>query len=145
MSWLNGERQSVSQAGGVGADTGATGFTVGQREDYPTIGWQGLIAEVLVYDRVLPEEDLAVLHQHLTARYRLDAPATRTIEKPTAETDAADKTYLTQLYWLAFSRPPRADEYEPLLHHIHLTGDRRSGLEDITWAVLNSKEFLFQH
>ena len=39
--WLNGERQSVTQLGAVGEDTGTHGFTVGNREDYPGFGWNG--------------------------------------------------------------------------------------------------------
>ena len=31
--------------------TGATGFTIGFREDYPAGGWKGDICEVLVYDQ----------------------------------------------------------------------------------------------
>ncbi len=52
---------------------------------------------------------------------------------------------ITQLYLRALCRPPSTDEMQTALAHVAATEDERLALEDIGWAVLNSKEFLFQH
>jgi len=45
----------------------------------------------------------------------------------------------------ALSRPPSSEEMQATVTHIGASESRRFGLEDVGWAVLNSKEFLFQH
>ena len=54
---------------------------------------------------------------------------------------------LAELYWTAINRPPTTEEQEVLLQHIadRPGNERRGALEDISWALLNSKEFLFRH
>ena len=143
--WLNGQRQTVTQPGGVGADAGAAGFTIGNREDHPDFGWNGLIGEVLVYDRVLTDEELVELNRQLAARYAVDSPATPLLDPPTPATDVLDRAFLIELYLAAFSREPSADEVDLALRHLRTLNDRREGLGDVLWAVLNSREFLFQH
>ena len=66
-------------------------------------------------------------------------------EAPTAETDPLDRAFNTELYLSAFSREPAADEVDLALRHFHTLSDRREGLADMIWAVLNSKAFLFLH
>ncbi len=143
--WLNGQPQVVTQPGGVGPDSGSVGFTIGNREDHPQFGWQGRISEVLVYDRILTNEELADLSRQLAARYSVDSPATPLIDPPTAESDVLDQAFVTNLYMTAFSREPSPDEVTQIIRHLHSVNDRREGLGDIIWAVLNSREFLFQH
>ncbi|MEI8383640.1 MAG: DUF1549 domain-containing protein [Planctomycetota bacterium] len=143
--WLNGQPQVVTQPGGVGPDSGSVGFTIGNREDHPQFGWQGRISEVLVYDRVLKNEELADLSRQLAARYSVDSPATPLIDLPTAESDVLDQAFVINLYITAFSREPSPDEVTQIIRHLHSVNDRREGLGDIIWAVLNSREFLFQH
>jgi hypothetical protein len=142
---LNGKPLTVSQPGAVGADTGEAGVTIGNREDYPGFGWNGLISEVLVYDRVLAEAELNDLHQQLSARYGIDSEAAPLTDPPTAESQPLDRQFLVDLYLSAFSREPSSEELELALNHLRTLNDRREGLQDIVWAVLNSKEFLFQH
>ncbi len=60
----------------------------------------------------------------------------------------SDETMFNHLYMAALSRPPSKDEVNRLLAVInesnsHLT--RRQAVEDLVWAVLTSKEFLFNH
>ena len=143
--WLNGQRQVVTQAGAVGEDAGAAGFSIGNREDYPGFGWNGLISEVLVYDRVLSDEELTELNRQLAARYSVDSPVTPLIDPPTPETDRLDRPFVTELYLAAYSREPTTEELDVALGHLRTLNDRREGLSDILWAILNSREFLFQH
>ncbi|MEZ6067122.1 MAG: DUF1549 and DUF1553 domain-containing protein [Planctomycetaceae bacterium] len=58
---------------------------------------------------------------------------------------ADDATIVTELYLSAVSREPDTAEMQAALAHISASENRRWALEDIGWAVLNTKEFLFQH
>lgn len=148
---VNGREQPVQQPGAVGPDAGAAGFTIGSREDIPpgAQNWAGELAEILVYDRELSAEELADAGSYLTTKYALQT-AYRSREVATTALDAAaqraaDRAFLAEFYFAAFSRPAAADELDVALRHSDQVGSRREGLEDVCWAVLNSKEFLFQH
>lgn len=53
---------------------------------------------------------------------------------------------IRQLYLLAFSREPLEDEASIALSHIEKCGDdAKRAYEDIVWALINTKEFLFNH
>jgi hypothetical protein len=56
-----------------------------------------------------------------------------------------DEAIIDSLYLVALSRPPAAEELAASKAHIARSSDRRQALEDIGWAILNCKEFLFQH
>ena len=61
---------------------------------------------------------------------------------------AANKTddeIITSLYLSGLSRLPAAEELAASKAHIASQTERRMALEDVGWAILNSKEFLFQH
>ncbi len=68
-----------------------------------------------------------------------------------AQTLANDKTRphevrIRELYLLAFSRPPQAEEMTIALAHINKNEmDPKRAYEDIVWALINTKEFLFNH
>jgi hypothetical protein len=55
-----------------------------------------------------------------------------------------DDEILDEIYLAALCRYPRSGERRALLSHLRAKRDRRSGLEDVLWAVLNSKEFLLR-
>lgn len=57
----------------------------------------------------------------------------------------SDEEIITQFYLSALARNPIAEEIAAAKKHIANNKDRRQALEDVGWAVLNSKEFLFQH
>ncbi len=56
-----------------------------------------------------------------------------------------DLEKISDLYLVALSRKPTRDEAEALLAHIRKKGDPRAAYEDILWALVNTKEFLFNH
>lgn len=49
------------------------------------------------------------------------------------------------LYLAAYSRPATAEEVDRAEKYVADAGDKRAGLEDVYWSVLNSKEFVFHH
>ena len=57
----------------------------------------------------------------------------------------SDAEIVEEIYLWAYSRLPRADERRQLLEYVAGQTDRKTGLEDVLWAVLNTKEFLFNH
>ena len=50
---------------------------------------------------------------------------------------------IDELYLVTLSRSPRPDEIERARHWISMAPSHREGLQDVLWALLNSKEFLF--
>ncbi|HAV60827.1 MAG TPA: hypothetical protein DCY13_00485 [Verrucomicrobiales bacterium] len=61
---------------------------------------------------------------------------------------AAGKTsgeMLDELYWTALARPPSIAENAAFSRHLEQAIDKRAALEDITWAIVNSKEFVMRH
>jgi hypothetical protein len=69
-----------------------------------------------------------------TNRLRQLADSTRTTEQ-----------LVDEIYWTALSRPPTSEERQVGQQLLDDSQDRLSGLQDLAWAVLNSKEFLFRH
>lgn len=56
----------------------------------------------------------------------------------------ADKA-VEELYLAAFARYPTAEERAKAVAYVAARKDARRGLEDVLWALLNSREFLFNH
>jgi hypothetical protein len=56
-----------------------------------------------------------------------------------------DMDVLRELYLATLSRPPEGDEVKAALDHVARGADKRKAWEDVQWALLNSKEFLFRH
>jgi hypothetical protein len=50
-----------------------------------------------------------------------------------------------ELYWTALSRPPSSAEAGASAALIERSADRRAALEDLTWGLVNAKEFLLRH
>jgi hypothetical protein len=57
----------------------------------------------------------------------------------------AEEAAVEDLFWTALSRPPTQEEKTHLVGYITSMADRRSAWEDVTWAVVTSREFLFRH
>jgi Protein of unknown function (DUF1549)/Protein of unknown function (DUF1553) len=56
----------------------------------------------------------------------------------------SNREIMEELYLLTLCRFPSDAEYQALLPRIDRAPDRRNGLEDVLWALLNSKEFLLR-
>lgn len=57
-----------------------------------------------------------------------------------------DRTNISELYLTMFSREPSSEELETATQYVAQRADaRRAAYEDLTWALINSKEFLFNH
>lgn len=66
--------------------------------------------------------------------------------KRLAETIPTNDALVEELYLLALSRFPTADEKQLTVQHLTENRDsRRAAAEDILWAIMNSKEFLYNH
>jgi hypothetical protein len=78
-----------------------------------------------------------------TVRRKLDASENRLARLLAAGTD--DRAILDELYLAALSREPNPTERTAAMEHLRRARDRRAAWEDITWALLNSKEFLLRH
>lgn len=67
------------------------------------------------------------------------------VERAAAEPD--DAQVVQTLFLAALSRPPAPAELETLTAELRAAGPagRRQAIEDLYWAVLTSREFLFQH
>ncbi|QEL17935.1 DUF1549 and DUF1553 domain-containing protein [Limnoglobus roseus] len=50
-----------------------------------------------------------------------------------------------EIYLTVFSRRPTKAERENAVQHLKARSDRRAAIEDLTWALLNSLEFSFNH
>jgi hypothetical protein len=49
-----------------------------------------------------------------------------------------------EIFWTTLSREPSAPERERAIAHLSADPDRRKATEDLFWALLNSKEFVFR-
>ena len=52
---------------------------------------------------------------------------------------------IEELYLRTVSRYPDAEERQTALKLVAKTAEPQRGLEDVFWALLNSKEFLYNH
>jgi Protein of unknown function (DUF1553)/Protein of unknown function (DUF1549) len=57
----------------------------------------------------------------------------------------SDTEILNELFLVSLSRTPTADESKAMLEHVTRSMDKRKAWEDVHWALINSKEFLFRH
>jgi hypothetical protein len=78
-----------------------------------------------------------------TVNDRLRNPANRLgklLDKKLPEKDILNELFLTTL-----TRLPTDSEVKAMLDHVAKATDKRKAWEDVHWALINSKEFLFRH
>jgi hypothetical protein len=56
-----------------------------------------------------------------------------------------DQEILNELYLTALARAPLPAEVNAALGHVNKAADKRKAWEDVLWALLNTREFLFRH
>ena len=58
---------------------------------------------------------------------------------------ADNKSAVEEIYLTCFARYPSAEELKAAVKYLDEAQERQLGLEDVTWSVMNSLEFLFNH
>ena len=61
------------------------------------------------------------------------------------ESEVSDEDAFTELYLTCLSRRPTEQDLANCRTILTAAGNHRAGLEDILWALINSREFLFNH
>ena len=56
----------------------------------------------------------------------------------------SDGQIINEMYWASLTRAPSASELSVMNDHVKRARDRRGGLEDVGWALLNAKEFILR-
>ncbi|OWK40773.1 DUF1549 and DUF1553 domain-containing protein [Fimbriiglobus ruber] len=64
---------------------------------------------------------------------------------PLLSAKTAEKSILEEIYLTALARTPDAEEVKTALAHVAKGQDKRRAWEDVLWAVINTREFLFRH
>jgi hypothetical protein len=78
-----------------------------------------------------------------TVNEKLKNPSNRLGKLLGAKTPEAE--ILNEIYLVTLSRKPDPEETKVALAHVAKTDDKRKAWEDVLWAVLNTREFLFRH
>ena len=61
------------------------------------------------------------------------------------ESDYSPAEIIDELYFRCLARKPTNEERANLMAEIDGQENKRQALEDIFWAILNSREFVFNH
>ena len=59
--------------------------------------------------------------------------------------DRSHADRVTELYHWVYARPPKDHELALIKKHLDASVDMKQAYEDVLWALLNTKEFLFNH
>jgi hypothetical protein len=57
----------------------------------------------------------------------------------------SDEEMLDELFYAALARAPFPEERQKVAAHLAKNTDKRKGWEDVVWALINTREFLFRH
>lgn len=69
----------------------------------------------------------------------------KVIERMMKDDNLSPEAIIDRLYIRCLSRYPTDDEKKSLLVSVNEAASEQQGLEDVFWAVLNSREFVFNH
>ena len=72
----------------------------------------------------------------------LDAPDNRLTHL--LSSGRSNHAMVEELYWAALTRPPASQERDRAVALLEASKDKRQALEDLTWALLNAKEFVLR-
>jgi hypothetical protein len=62
-----------------------------------------------------------------------------------AHSERTNEEIVDELFWTALTRPPTADELRAAVERFAQSEDRFAAAQDLAWALLNAKEFVFRH
>lgn len=62
-----------------------------------------------------------------------------------ANSQRSDAKIVDQLFWTALTRPATEEERRTALARLAASDDRLSAVQDLAWALMNAKEFIFRH
>jgi hypothetical protein len=65
--------------------------------------------------------------------------------KTLIDTNRTPAEIVEEIYLTAYSRSPRPDERTSAISYIELAQDRNKAVQDLLWAILNSREFMYNH
>jgi hypothetical protein len=65
--------------------------------------------------------------------------------KELARSGGSDAEMVEEMFLVTLSRLPEADEARTALDHLRTNPDRESGLADMLWALINTREFILNH
>ncbi len=72
----------------------------------------------------------------------LDAPDNRLARL--LRSGKSNQEIVEEIYWTALTRPPTEKESNRATALLDQSKDKRRALEDVTWALLNAKEFVLR-
>ena len=78
-----------------------------------------------------------------TVNEKVRNPANRLGKLITAK--ATDDDMINDLFFAALARAPFPEEKAKIMEHLAKNTDKRKGWEDVLWALINTREFLFRH
>ena len=84
---------------------------------------------------------LHLLNGEATARKIRQGKVPSTLYKPGKDIAGA----VRELYVRSFSRAPTEKEMQGIVAYVQEAESPETGLEDAFWALLNAKEFMFNH
>jgi hypothetical protein len=62
-----------------------------------------------------------------------------------AHSERTNEEIVDELFWTALTRPPTADELRAAVERFAQSEGRFAAAQDLAWALLNAKEFVFRH
>jgi hypothetical protein len=65
-----------------------------------------------------------------------------------ADTSLSREQKVRRIFLLVYSRAPKAKELELAMRHLSTAktqAEEKTALEDLLWALINTKEFMFNH
>ncbi len=65
--------------------------------------------------------------------------------KLAGQKDRSREDKIRELYLRVYSREPVSEEMAVAVAHLEKSNDEKTAFEDILWALVNTKEFLFNH